>query len=339
MKKLLIIASLILSATCNAQKTDYLEPLKPSVTVNDRKSGQPLGISGYNTYDASNFWGFNQWLNPTNMLPQTFSYGSTWEIGNNTSRLKFYPTLNGKTTVYEIAGAHLPCINAEEGNVPLEMDLLLQPRENFRSAALGNMAQLKLAVNLQGVHSEIEPGCNYSQSGYLASLILESTSGQTLFVQINFGGTHPPPFAIWCPDFELAAPNTLLENRFCLDDSVTTYGGSYIYGVGGGSYTLDILPRLLQIIQSNHKKSGSSQKLLDPNPNKWHIVNFYMGMVNHGKAVTTTQWSSPILQSIEGTFCSGSTKVQFICEAPVTTNGWNAQTGGCYQKLSTIPCQ
>lgn len=62
-------------------------------------------------------------------------------------------------------------------------------------------------------------------------------------------------------------------------------------------------------------------------------------MVTLGKAITTTTWSDLELQSIEGAFCQGDTKVQYMCEAPVSSNGWAAVGGGCYQKVSAIPCQ
>lgn len=111
------------------------------------------------------------------------------------------------------------------------------------------MAQLKLAANINGVYATIEQGCPISLSEYITALILESTTGQILYVQIAIGGTNPPPMEIWCDDFENAELGSNLDQRFCVDDAVTMYGGNYIYWTGGDNYVLDVLPRLPQLIQ------------------------------------------------------------------------------------------
>lgn len=237
--------------------------------------------------------------------------------------MKFYPSLNGRNNIYELAAAHLPCINVKEGGAPLEFDIFLEPTQTFSSAPLGQMAQLKLAANMNGVYATIEQGCPISLSEYTSALILESTTGQTLYVQIAIGETNPSSMEIWCDDFENAERGSNLDQRFCVDDVVTMHGENYIYWTGGDNYVLDILSRLLQLIQSNHKKPNQPAKLatsttpakpeknrykLESNPNNWRITKFYAGMVTLGKSITTTTWSDLELQSIEGDFCQGDKK-------------------------------
>ncbi len=313
-----------------AQKQNLLQPLNSSININDGQTGQPIGQAGYNITQVYSFWGLNQWLNPVNLVPQIFPPNLPWELANSNSRLKFWPVKEGRANVYEIAINNLPCDNLVENTV-LEVDMFIEPKNYFLSSPLGEMAQLNLKLSTSGTYSEVSSGCTVNQFRHVASLIMHSTTNQWLTVQINLGGSIPTNGMEWCPNNDSTNP------IFCLDDSVTNHGGQFIGQIGHQEYNLDLLPRLIQIIQSNYRKPTNIY--LESDPNKWRIVGFYMGTVGHGKINVTSTWSDIKFESTNGTFCNDSKKTQFICETPISHNNWVNVGGGCFHRPTNIICQ
>ncbi len=330
LKKIISILLLLITPPATAQKQNLLQPLNPSININNGQTGQHLGQAGYNISSGYNFWSLNQWLNPSNLTPQTFPPGLPWELANTTSRLKFWPFKNGVANVYEIALNNLPCVNPIENN-PLEVDMFLEPRDHLSSFPLGEMAQLNLTLNIEGTYAVISSGCTVNQFGHTASIMMHSTTDQWLTVQINLAASTVPQGMEWCPN------NNSTSNIFCVDDSVANYGGTFLGQIGTQKYNLDILPRLIQIIQSEYQKPTGIK--LESNPNNWRIAGFYMGTVGYGKVNVTSTWSEIKLESTNGTFCSGNTKTQFICETPISQSGWINVGSGCYHRPTNTPCQ
>jgi hypothetical protein len=123
------------------------------------------------------------------------------------------------------------------------------------------------------------------------------------------------------------------QNSFLAVDYVTNhYGGTYVYPGAVALNNLDILPRLLKIIQSGHP-------YLDSNPAHWYFTDAYFGAANWGGTITTSRWFSPVLKTNGGVFCAGTTKTQYVCEQPIHPNGWINVGGGCYHRPTTVSCQ
>lgn len=334
------LAALLVAASCGcavAQQT-YLQPFTPAVNLADRQSGAYLGKAGYDIPAGNAPWSVYQWNNTSNLLPATFPAGAPWAIGNPNTRVKFYPTFGGYSNVYELAAANVPCASGTVDETS-ELDMFLSPDAMPQpQIGLGTLGQLKFQVGTNVTYSEPQNTCSYNASGYVASLILSTINppAQTLFVQVDVGGTQPAPTGLsWCPDYE----TTKHPGAFCVDSSVTNYGGTYLYRYGNALNTLDLLPGLVQIIQSGHAKSGVPSEVLNNDPSNWYIVGVYFGLTNYGGTNVTTQWFEPELRASGGAFCNGTTKTQWICEAPVNPGaGWVNVGGGCYHRLSSVPC-
>jgi len=328
----------------NAQQQAYLQNFTSSININSGASGDYLGKAGYSIPSGSNFWTLQQWNNPTNLLPQAFSYGYPWELSNANSRIKFHPYLDGKVNVYELALANSPCNMAGYPSEADEIDLFLQPAAPFVSQkTTGEMGELNLKLYFSIKYQAVQHGCVFNTGSYIASLVLVTTQNiqpqQVLFIQINLGGTRAPiNTPSWCPDYENVT-NTLYINRFCVDDSIQHYGGYYLSSIGSQSYNLDVLPRIIQILQSDHNKPSPYQNItLHNNPNHWIISDFYIGSTNYGQTITTTTWANPQLNARGGTFCSNAKKVQYICHATPAGNNWVNAGDGCYHRQTGIPC-
>lgn len=307
----------------------------------DSSSGQYIGVAGYNSANGQNGWQFDQWGATPNLLPELFLNGTEWALANQYKRIKFYPLLNGIPNVYELAVSNLPCTSiSTSGN---EVDLFLgtsiltntQPR-------LDQIGELNFAANTDVIYSAVQTGCPDNWTKHVASLILATagiTPKQTIYIQIELGGTNSESInSNWCPDYENVTTSAFL-NEFCVDRGISKYGGSYINGIGQRSFNVDLLPELIDMIRTGHTKPQPYANIsLNNNPNNWYIEGFYMGMINYGKTTTTTRWSAPLLNGNGGTFCTGNTKTQFVCNKVPAGQGWTDVGGSCYHRVSSVPC-
>ena len=331
----------------------YTQPFATSINIADSQSGQTLGSAGYSTNSSasgnSNFWSLMQWGNIDNLIPVSSTSPGTWQITGPWSHLKFYPVLNNISNVYELATTNVPCSSA--GTVTTEsneFDLLLQPTQlEIPTFYISDMGQLQLSIGLNFIYQNIQSACPVDHSGMAAALIL-TNADQTIFIQIDLGGTISPATTqlSWCPDYEGSVPSDLVKpqykNIFCVDDNIQNYGGTYMQAGSSGYITLDILPRLQQILQSGHTKPATPfGTSLYTNLNGWSITGYYFGVGNYGGTTVTTQWYSPEIRYSGGTSCNSgsSTRTQWICETPVSpAAGWVDAGGGCYYRASTVSC-
>jgi hypothetical protein len=337
--------------TPTSSEYNYTQPFTTSINITDHQSGQVLGSAGYNasssTSGNNNFWSLMQWGNPANLMPASSSPG-IWEITNSWSTLKFYPELNNITNVYELTSNNVPCSSSGTTTEVNELDLFFQPTQfNPPKIYISDMGQLELSIGLNFISQNVQNTCSVNQSGMVASLIL-GNADQTIFIQIDLTGTSFPTTVqqSWCPDYEGTVPANLVnpqyKNQFCLDDNIINYGGSFMRVGDSKIITLDILPRLQQILQSGHTKPsvpfGTS---LHSNLNGWYITGYYFGTANYGGTTVTTQWYSPQIRSSGTATCTkgASTRTQYICETPANPSArWVSTNDGCYQRASSAPC-
>ena len=332
----------------------YTQPFDTSINITDGQSGQILGSAGYNTNsnvleNNDNFWSFMQWGNPENLLPIIYSSPGTWQLSNTWASVKFYPDINNINNVYELATTGMTCpasgTATTENN---ELDLFLQPSQlNIPKYYISDMGQLELSVGLNFVSQAVQDVCPVNRSGMVAAFTL-ANGDQTIFIQIDLGGTDASTTTqlAWCPDYEGTVPADLIKqqykNLFCVDDNIANYGGAFMQAGDSKYITLDILPRLQQILQSGHTKPATPfGTLLYSNLDGWYITGYYFGLASYGGTTVTTQWYSPEIRYSGGTSCTSgaSTRTQWVCETPVNpTAGWVDAGGGCYYRTSSVPC-
>ena len=344
-KMLKIVATIATMVSLNSAiaDQDYLYPLTSAIDVTDKSSPTSLGQAGYN-FPPQNFWTLRQWNNTSNLIPSTFPVGSSWEITNPNTRIKYYPLYNSTyPDTYELATANVPC-----GSGPVteqnELDMFIEAKDlsSIPISNLGSIGQLLLQVGTNVSYSGSgENGCSTNRTNYIISVVLNTTSPygqQTLYVQINVGGSEPSGSGLaWCPDYEYIT-NPDYNDKFCVDDFVSSYGGTYVQGYGNALNSLDILPRLTQIIKNGHAKPGLVN-VLNNDPSQWKVGAMYFGTSTFGNKVITTQWYDPKFKESGGAFCSGAQKTQFICEPPKNPSfGWTYVGDGCYHRPSGINC-
>ena len=107
-------------------QTSYLEPFTPSISVASR-TGEIIGKAGYSIPSGNNFWRLFQWGDPASIIPAVFPYGQRWEIYTSTKRLQFYPLDNGRSNVYEVSAANLPCPHSGSNYANNEVNMFLSP--------------------------------------------------------------------------------------------------------------------------------------------------------------------------------------------------------------------
>jgi hypothetical protein len=334
----------------------YTQPFDTSINIADSQNGKILGSAGYNTNisasgnnpEYNNFWSLMQWDNPENLMP-TSSPPGIWQITNSWSYLRYYPELNSITNTYELTSRHVPCpptgVTTTENN---EFDLLFQPTQfNAPKIYISDIGQLELSIGLNFIYQNVQNICSVNRSGMVAALIL-TNADQSIFVQIDLGGTVSPTTTQpgWCPDYEGAVPSNLIKpeykNLFCVDDNIANYGGSFMQAGDSKYITLDILPRLQQLLQSGHTKPSTPfGTSLHSNLNGWYITGYYFGTSNYGGTIVITQWYSPQIRSSGSASCANgaTTRTQYVCETPVNLSaGWVNAGGGCYHRTSSVPC-
>lgn len=340
MKKLTLIASLsfLLVNNLHAREHTFFSGFSPNVQVIGRNN-QYLGPSGYHVQNnVKPFWAITQWGNSSDLQPNTYSSPRIWEIANSNTRVKFFPSLNGKSNVYELAAANIPC-GQNSSTAANELDLFIEPKQMAAPSNLSlvDMGQLIFKLDMNVVYSHKYNKCNHNLQSDVASFVFNRNSYpyQTLFVQFQMNGLQGSSESLnWCPDYEKRIGN---YNQFCLDTSINKVGGRYFQGLGESVTNVDILPGIIDIITSNHAKAEDSNQKINGNLKNWYLSGVYLGKVNYGGVNTTTRISNPYLRAEGGTFCAGNKRVQYICSPPIG-DGWGAAGGGCYHRGTDIGC-
>lgn len=332
---ILVISALMTGPVAHAAD-ELLPSVTSSVTLWDSAGHNP-GTAGFT--NSSPQWYAFQWGNPTSLAPQTFSPTSSWQINNQYSRIEYYSSLNGHSNVYELASANVPCKPDQSAK---EQDLFLQTPAGtnlntpLMAVPLTSIGQLFLTAGLTVAYDTKSQLCSDNNvSTHIVSVILKTNTQpqQTLYVQIDLASTDPILSTIrWCDSYENS-----YDSQFCLDDSVVNYGGSVVGTYVDYKNSIDILPRLLYLIQTGHSKRGTAVALVT-DPSQWILQTLYFGMVNFGGEIATTQWYDLSLKSLGGgTFCNGGSKTQWVCETPLDS-GWTWVGGSCYQRVTSLSC-
>ena len=200
------------------------------------------------------------------------------------------------------------------GSVPQEFDFFLQPNGpgfvlsnpsgilpagGYPSGAIPTLDQIT-NIAFQGTitvtgasQSTSSFECGVNQSQVIPSLILDSTTGQTLFYQLEvalecYPGTAPGEGCVSGPATEFFCQGT---EPYCIGDPITSYGHSLLNQ--GDSLTMNginLAPRLKALISG-----GSPDGLMDTNPADWRLNSMYIGQSGWGRANLETRWSGQFL--------------------------------------------
>jgi hypothetical protein len=293
-------------------------------------------------------WSLAQWGIPLTLRlnPQVETV-SPWKLENSNERVEYYASKDGRSNVYELAQAGPSCDN--------EMDLFMGDdyRNGFTtSSPLASLGSINVRAGLNVVYQLLTPTCKIgttlvNQATYVYSLILSSNDStkkypqQTLFYQIDLGNSAGVNNMSWCPSYEISNSSTDgTLNAFCLDDDVTMVNGTSVVPGATVMSSLEILPRMLEILHTNHSKAGVTAAPLDPNPSDWTVTSVYLGNIMNGNVVDTARWFNFGLSTMPGgTFCSNHSVIQWSCaNGPPIGPGWVYQGNGCYQRVSGLTC-
>ncbi|BCM87758.1 hypothetical protein [Methylobacterium indicum] len=342
--KYLVVAMLAMASPALAQKTDLMQPLTPTVTIYSTPEGttHPLGISG--PAGVTPLWNIAQWGTYLDLQPAVNS-GVPWTIANDYARMKFEATDSQDaqfSNVYELAQSNQTC--EHERDLFLQPNGLDSPNPGFqKSAHISELGSLYGSVILRPQYFQTSSDCAYQYAQYVYSIVLQTDNHpghpeleQTWFYQINIGRDAYFPtqtYNGWCPGYD-----DVNNPLFCSDDDVRNMNtGFFVFGNAGGKVDFDMLPRIKELIKSNHQKVGAGAGVtLDPDPSHWRVLGAYIGAIGQGKTVMTVRVSDPkFVQYQGGTFPDGQGKaVQFICNvsAPPNDWGWSPQADGCFHR-------
>jgi len=340
----LIFTLTLLAAGASYAGTELLQPIGPSVFILDPSyplSSTYNGAAGYVT--GAPGWVVPQWNIPQSLIAASGS-SSGWSIANQYARVQYYPQIDGGQNVYELAQAQdnvsRPC--------GTERDLFLQatyggiPGTSIgytKSDPLSQLGSLHVGVGLSVPWDQNNFRCPLNYGQFVHSLILKSTTGQQIFYQINLGRSQDPGQLTnvqWCPDYEIGS-NAGTQD-YCLDDDVRNFGGIWVAPYTNVLNSIDVLPRILQILKAGHSKPNGIA--LDQDPSHWTTDQVYVGDIVQGDYVSTTRWYGLSLKNFPGgTFCSGTNNVQWVCfQGQPDGDRWVDVGGGCYHRNSNLPC-
>jgi len=200
------------------------------------------------------------------------------------------------------------------GASPQELDFFLEPNDTgfrpdnpsghlsasgYPTGAIPTLEEIT-AIDFQGTVTLVSASqstssveCGVNQSGALASLILGSTTGQTLFYQLGLSSECYPgtDTGAGCYTGYRGEYFFYGSNPYGIEDPITSYGHGLLNP--GDSITMDginIAPRLKALISG-----GSPDGMMDTHPADWHITDMYFGQSAWGNANLETTWSGEFL--------------------------------------------
>lgn len=276
--------------------TALSQPWQPAAYIAPSAyNGTYLGVSGDYLNYPTPYWNLAQWAIPANLNP-VYGPSSGWQSANSYGRFQYHATESSGANVYELAQNgntwELPC--------GVETDLFISPNDPgvypgspgapdgfTASPPLSVLGAATMSVGLKVVYEQYNARCPLNYVAYDSALILtNSSANQVIFYQINLRSSHNAyPNMWWCPDYEKSG-----DGQFCLDDDVRILGGTAVPANNTRvNNTINVLPRLKQIIATNHAKSVTGVKL-DPDPSHWVIQNAYLGQILQGGMIPTSRW-------------------------------------------------
>ncbi|MGZ5078690.1 MAG: hypothetical protein ACXWG8_04960 [Usitatibacter sp.] len=341
MRLVSFVACILAIGGSHAGGTQLLQPVDTSLVFLDGDSGASLGRAGV-AGSTPPAWILPQWGIQSSLQPAPGD-ASGWTIANQYARVQYYPQIDGGQNVYELAQAGASCNH--------ERDLFLQTGGTVAgsspgittSAALSTLGSIRVDVGLNVSYDYVPTTCSsqgyWDYSQYVYSIILGSSTGQTLFYQVDLGRSADPgqnPNVGWCPGgYEDTA-----NDSFCLDDDIRNLGGSWVAPYNNVVNSIDFLPRILQILAAGHQKASYPTISLDQDPSHWTMGAVYVGDIVQGGAISTTRWYDLGLRTFQGgTFCNGSHAVQWSCYAGQPDgSGWVDVGSGCYHRDTGLAC-
>jgi hypothetical protein len=220
--------------------------------------------------------------NPTTgaWTSNTISQTATTYCGSSPQEFDFFLQPNDPTFVRTNPSGILPASGYPTGNIPTLEEI----------TALDFQGSVTVVAASQDT-SSFE--CPVNQSQVIPSLILSSTTGQTIFYQLELGlecypGTNPGE---GCYNGNHGEYFCFVSNPYCIADPITSYGHSFLNqgdSIAMGGFNL--APRLKTLISG-----GSPDGLMDTNPADWQITDMYFGQSAWGQADLETQWSGEFL--------------------------------------------
>lgn len=245
-------------------------------------------------------WMVSQWGIPVDLDGgQTVASGADWNIANGYARLKYYAASktyelaqNGQTPGARPCGTEVDLfISPVGGNYPT------YPQGNAVSKSLDLLDNLAFRLGANVTYENIQVRCRQSGNvdyvSYAASFVFSSTTGQTLFYQIQLrqnGLSYPIPNMAWCPNNN--DPST--AHSFCIGDDIHYVdGNSNDLSVGTHvTYQVDMLQRVKQVLQSGYRRGDGSSEMIDGNIAHWTLTGMYIGSMIQGGANIAAQYDS-----------------------------------------------
>lgn len=195
-------------------------------------------------------------------------------------------------------GAVLPCTDAN-GDYR-ESDLLFGPKDRSAAGAnalttgvtpLGRLRSLVLTmvVSVRWGMTTLPKGCTVNQGAALASIVLNNLSmhpPQTLFYNVSVNppcGPGPAARVRLCVGGTKAPIFYFKHNPFGVADQLPLLGQPYLKQGEFRTITLDLLPRLQQLI-------ASSPEEMDHDPSHWVVDNIYAGQHIWGDFTLMSLW-------------------------------------------------
>jgi hypothetical protein len=203
-------------------------------------------------------------------------------------------------------GSALPCEKDFRSGHRLvdEFDLLVQPvNRNFpgypqasknvsSSLSLLRHIYYHITATLLGTHV-LDTACRVTQVGYSAGVVLTNPrSRQTLFYNLRLAVMQsrgnqqfwrlPPP--MW--PFAGENPQSGGQGQFGYGDNITSYGGQPLEPGVQTSYSLDLLPRLTNVLRTGAERG------IDQDLSHWILSGTHHGGAIWGHVRSATQWTN-----------------------------------------------
>jgi hypothetical protein len=296
------VAALSVISGCRelANKPTAAVYIQPSVAPNPSMPWYfPLTTAaGDNTVTPT--WLVSQWNIPVDLTGvQNAAPGTDWSVANLYARVKYIAS----SKTYELAQngqspGSRPCnVETDLFLSPLGQNYPTFPQGQQSSKSLDLLANLGfragLLVTYENIQNRCTPSGAYDFVSYAASFIFSSSTGQTLFYQVqlrqNGLGTTLPNMS-WCPNNNDPATAHL----YCIDDDIHYLNSSFSHAAVGQhvTYTADMLPRVKQVVQSGYRRGDGSNEMIDGNLAHWKLTGIYIGSYLQGGANVTSQWDS-----------------------------------------------
>jgi hypothetical protein len=210
----------------------------------------------------------------------TLGQTATTYCGSNAQEFDFFLQPNDPSFVQTNPSGILPGSDYPSGGIPTLEE----------TTAIDFQGTVTVVAASQST-SSVE--CAVNQSQVIPSLILNSTTGQTIFYQLELGlecypGTAPGE---GCYHGNQGEYFCFVSNPYCIADAITSFGHSFLNQ--GDSIRMDginIAPRLKALISG-----GSPDGMMDTNLADWRLSDMYIGQSAWGRANLETQWSGEFL--------------------------------------------